>query len=420
MGARRKPLNLDRKQVAVIGAGVTGLTAADALAGWGVRVSLFEKTPFLGGHAIQLNCKATDACVKCGACVADDKLRRAARHPHVQIHTGTQVEAITGGRPYRIDYRTHPPLVNADRCDGCGICFDKCPVSGAIFQNRNPRVGPHVAIRRDLCRYFDDGACTLCKDACPQGAIVLSSEAQSGTMQADAVVAATGFTPYDPSEKPYGYGRFPDVITSLDAERWLHEHTVMKRPSDGRPARRIAFIQCVGSRDARLGHPWCSKICCGSSLRMARLIQSRQKEVQITCFYIDVQSFGRDFQSVYRRVRENITMIRAIPGDIVRTDTGELEVIYFDPQNDAAKEALFDVVVLSVGLIPSADNGPLARILGWTLDESGFLPRHGSDRHPSPEGIFTAGAAVGPMTIAESVASAEKAVYDMVRYLKAS
>jgi heterodisulfide reductase subunit A2 len=406
--------------VAVIGAGVAGLTAADTLAGWGVRISLFEKTPFLGGHAIQLNCKATDTCVKCGACVAEDKLLRATRHPHVEIHTGTQIEAITGQHPYQIDYRSHSPMVNADLCDGCGICFEKCPVSGAIFQDHASHVGPYVAIRRDLCRYFDNAACTLCRDACPQGAIGLSSQAQSGTMQADAIIVATGFTPYDPSDKPYGYGQFPNVITSLDAERLLREHTVMKCPSDGRTAVRIAFIQCVGSRDTRLGHPWCSKICCGSSLRMARLIQSHQEDAQITCFYIDVQTFGKDFKPFYNSVRENITMIRAIPGDILRTDTDELEVIYFDPETNASKEALFDIVVLSVGLLPAENNQSMAQILGWSQDESGFMPRHGSDRRPGPEGIFTAGAATGPMTIAESVSSAEKTVYDMIRYLETS
>ena len=412
-------MNIDHKHVAVIGAGVTGLTATDALAGWGVHVSLFEKTPFLGGHAIQLNCKATDACVKCGACVAEDKLLRATRHPTVEVFTGTQIETITGQRPFQIAYRTHSPLVNADQCNGCGVCLQKCPVPGAILRGHAPRVGPYVAIRRDLCRYFDNAACTLCRDACPQGAIGLSSQAQTGTMRADAIFVATGFTTYNPSNKPYGYSRFQNVITSLDAERLLREHAVMKRPSDGRPAGRIAFIQCVGSRDAQLGHPWCSKICCGSSLRMARLIQSRQKDAQITFFYIDVQTFGKDFQSFYLNARENIAMIRAIPGDILRTDTDELEVIYFDPETNASKESLFDIVVLSVGLLPAEDNGPMARILDWTLDESGFLPRHGSDRHPAPEGIYTAGAAMGPMTIAESVSSAEKTVYDMVRYLTA-
>ena len=345
-------MDADHYHVAVIGAGVAGLTAADALASWGVRVTLFEKTPFLGGHAIRLGCKATEACVKCGACMAKDKLLRATHRANVIVHTGTRIEAISGQGPYEISY-------------------------------------------------------------CADG----SAKTQSKRMPADAILVATGFTPYDPNDKPYGYGQFQDVITSLEAERLLRENWLMRRPSNGHQAGRIAFIQCVGSRDARLGHLWCSKICCGSSLRMARLIQSRQKDAQITFFYIDVQTFGKDFQCAYQGARENFEMIRAIPGDIVRTRTDELEVIYFDPQSQASTEAVFDVVVLSVGLMPSAGNPRMATILDLTLDESGFMAPRGNLHRSAPAGIYTAGTAMGPMSIAESVGSAEKAVFDIVRYL---
>jgi heterodisulfide reductase subunit A-like polyferredoxin len=113
-------------------------------------------------------------------------------------------------------------------------------------------------------------------------------------------------------------------------------------------------------------------------------------------------------------------MIRAIPGDILRTDTDELEVIYFDPESSASEESVFDIVVLSVGLLPAGDNARMARILDWSADESGFMPLHGSQGHPAPAGIYAGGAVTGPMTIAESVSSAEKTVFDMVRYLTAS
>ncbi|MFO7716367.1 NAD(P)-binding protein [Desulfosarcina sp.] len=403
--------------MAVIGAGVAGLTAAGLLAGWGVEVSLFEKSPFLGGHAIQLGCKATDSCVKCGACVAEDQLMGVVRNPKVSIHAGTQIEAISGQGPYQISFCSHSPLVHADRCNGCGICFQKCPVPGAILQGQAPRVGPYVAIRQDLCRFFDDGACSLCRETCPQGAIHLSAGTRSGQIHVDAILVATGFAPYIPSHKPYGYGLFQNVITSLDAERLLREKTLMKRPSDGRLAGRIAFIQCVGSRDARQGHPGCSKICCGSSLRMARLIQSRQNDAQIAFFYIDVQNFGKDFQCFYANARTSIEMIRAIPGDIIRTEKDELEVIYFDPETKVSKEAFFDVVILSVGLLPSGDNKRVARMLNLPLNDSGFISPSGDDRRPSPAGIYTAGAATGPMSIAESVSSAERTVFQIIGYL---
>ena len=406
-----------QKHVAVIGAGVTGLTAAEALATLGARVSLIEKSPFLGGHAVQLNCKATDACVKCGACVAEDKLQRAVCQTGITIFTGTEIEMVSDHNPYRLNFRVHSPLVNADQCNGCGVCFDKCPVPGAILQGRAPRVGSYVAIRRDLCRYFDQKACTLCRDICPQKAIQLSVVDEKGMIEADAILVASGFSPYNPSHKPYGYGRFPDVLTSLDAERMLREHVRLRRPSDGGTVKRLAFIQCVGSRDARLGHSWCSKICCGSSMRMARLIQSRQEDVQITFFYIDVQTFGKDFAYIYRQIDQNMTMTRAIPGEITISADNDLQVTYFDPQSHESRQDTFDLAVLSVGLLPSADNQHLADMLGVATTQDGFMPPHGSANDDVPPGIFFAGSVMGPMTIAESVGSAEKAAFDVVRYL---
>lgn len=408
---------MHKNHVVVIGAGVCGLTAAHELAGLGMGVSLIEKTPFLGGHAIQLNCKATDECVKCGACLAEEKLLQATRHPNIEIHTGAQIESVSAQNPYQITCRIHSPLVNADRCNGCGICFQKCPVPGTILQGRAPRVGPYVAIRRDLCRYFNNAACTLCRDICPQEAISLDAGSQSSSLQADAIIAATGFAPYNPSDKPYGYGRFQNVVTNLDAERMLREDVVMKCPSDGREARRIAFIQCVGSRDTVLNHPWCSKICCGSSLRMARLIQSRSEKCHITFFYIDIQTFGKDFQQFYNQAKNNIDMVRAIPGDIYSTEKDELKVIYFDPESKASNEALFDVVILSAGLLPSHDNEQMSQLLGCSLDTDGFMLSGNQAGNHVPDGIFIAGAALGPMSIAESISSAEKAVFDATKHL---
>jgi heterodisulfide reductase subunit A len=410
-------VNAAYKHVAVIGAGVAGLTAAEALARWGVKVSLFEKTPFLGGHAVQLNCKAADACVKCGACLAEEKLRQVVGHDKVDIYTGTRIEAVSDRVPYQIRYQVQSPLVNADRCNGCGICLPKCPVPGAILQGRAPRVGPYVAIRRDLCRYFDNGACSLCRDTCPQDAIHLADTTQSGVIEADAVVLATGFEPYNPSSKPYGYGRFPNVITSLDAERLLREDGRIRRPSDGKPAKRLAFIQCVGSRDASLGHSWCSKICCGSSMRMGRLLQSRQTDVAVSFFYIDVQTYGKDFPIAYAQARDHLNMVRAIPGEVRATAADELEVITFDPQTGESREDRFDVVVLSVGLLPSADNRRLAQTFDLTLDDSGWLSDSAGGQPDETAGVFTAGTVSGPMTIAQSISSAEQTVYALLHYL---
>jgi heterodisulfide reductase subunit A len=348
-------VDLKGKQGVVIGAGIAGLTAAAALSRWGVRVWLIDKAPALGGHAIQLSCKAIEGCVQCGACQVHERAQQVARQKNITFVPGAR---IVGSRR---DGRLELALAASgqDAGQGAGLVPD--------------------------------------------------------TLNADALLVTTGFTAYDPSSKPYGYGQFANVLTNLDAERILHATGVLARPSDGRLPRRMAFIQCVGSRDHRIGHNWCSKICCGSALRMARLVQSRQPGTAVTFFYIDVQSFGRQFQATYDGCRDRIRTVRAIPADIRKTADDDMQVTFFDPQERNATDAVFDLVVLSAGLTPSADNAILASVLGMRLLDNGFYCPHDNDAQPP--GMFAAGAALGPMSIAESIDSAGKAAFDMVRYL---
>ncbi len=232
------------------------------------------------------------------------------------------------------------------------------------------------------------------------------------SLNADAVILATGFTPFDPSEKPYGYrkGGNGNVITHLELEAMLYRRGTVRRPSDGAAPETIAFIQCVGSRDLALGRPWCSCVCCGSALRMARRIQQENPYVKATFFYIDVQSFSRNFDVVYADFRSNIRMIRAIPGDVVKTPDDRLRVGYFDPVERRYTEECFDLTVLSVGMGPNPDTPDLARIFGVSLDRFGFLGH-------APDGIFVAGSAVQPMGIADSMANGAAAAHSAFEYL---
>lgn len=347
-------MKLQDKHVVVIGAGISGLTAADALAVRGVGVSLLERSPAPGGHAIGFSCKATDKCVKCGACKAQTILQRVLEQPNIDIYCDTQAKKVDLSQGYTVHYETQGASTN------------------------------------------------------------------SGSLRADAVVVATGFKVYDPSDKHFGYGRYANVVTNLEAESILRKQTLLQKPSDNLPVDRIAFIQCVGSRDTQIGHDWCSKICCGSALRMARLAQARQPELKATFFYIDVQTFGKDFQAFYDQACGQIQMVRSIPGDIFQLDDGCLQAVYFDPDTHQPLEATFDMVVLSAGMMPVVGSHELARMFNWPLAENGFLQGHATTGGSHPPGVYVTGTALGPASIAESIDSAGKAVWDVLNYLTAS
>lgn len=407
---------MTQRHVTIIGGGVAGLAAATALAPLGIQVDVIEKTGFLGGHAIRLACKATDTCVRCGACMAEEKLRQAKAHPGIDLFTNCHLENIRYESGYTFERHSQPPCIDPAKCTDCGDCFDRCP-PGAILKGSSASHHPFFSIDRTQCTTFNGGSCDICLKTCPYQAIQLRIEPNIQTGRTDVILMATGFSPYSPQDKPYGYGRFPNVVTNLEMEAILRRDGIATLPATGAPARRIAFIQCVGSRDQKLNHLWCSKVCCGSALRMAGLIKHRQPEAEITCFYIDIQTFGRDFDSFYPKIAGDIRMVRAIPGDIFEQEDHSLAVIFADPASHESCEETFDQVVLSIGLCPNEGKDDWVSRLGFDLDEDGFLSPPGPERAEHGRGIFVAGAASGPMSIPESIASAGSAVRSILKFL---
>ena len=404
----------------VIGSGVAGLSAALELTQSGISVEIIEKSDFAGGHAIRLACKATDQCVKCGACVVEEKLDRAVRNSGIRILTGSRIESISKSERYAICLNQKPKYINAQKCTACGVCLHQCPQEGAIIQGVSRNHSPFFAINEKECLYLADQSCRRCQEACPENAIALDARADRVVCEADAIVLATGFETFNPQNKPYGYGVFKNVVTNMELEDILRREGQAIRPSDGQPARKIAFVQCVGSRDAKLDHLWCSKICCGSALRMGGLINARQPESEISFFYIDVQTFGRDFVPFYRQVQEEVRMIRAIPGDIFETPEGQLRVTYITAETHETIEEIFDCVVLSVGLQPCKENLEVVRQLNLKLADSGFVNPSEIEDEASDTGVFSAGAVGGPMSIAESIANAGETSLKILKYLEAS
>ncbi len=290
----------------------------------------------------------------------------------------------------------------ADGCVSCGACV----VHGKILQALS-----HPNIQMYLNTSIES------VDKTKRFTVRLNQSQEVRHIEADAILLATGFTPYVPQAKPYAYGQFANVVTTLDLDRNFRQGALVRRPSDNAAPRQMAFIQCVGSRDSRIGHLWCSKICCGASLRMARRIQYRQADTEITFFYIDVQTFGKNFQTYYADCKKRIRMIRAIPADILRTGDDRLNVSYFDPDTQAYQEALFDMVILSIGLAPSESAKHLGAVLNIAPDVMNYTCGPKSVAAMLPNGIFIAGAAIEPMSIAESLDSAAGAADSIFQYL---
>jgi heterodisulfide reductase subunit A len=408
------------KNVLIIGGGVAGLSAAVELGDLDIRVDLVEKSNFLGGHAIGYACKTIDnTCVKCGACMVEEKLQSAVSHPNIKIWTGSQVQNISNNGRFSSIIFQEPLYIDPEKCTNCGLCLDRCPADGAVLKGFSKSNHPFYVFNKEKCLYFKDQSCTICKDECPETAIDLDKEASEHTLEADAVLIATGFQPFNPKDKPYGYGRFKNVVTALDMEKMLKQTGEAKKPIDNKRPQKIAFIQCVGSRDAKLNHLWCSKVCCGSALRMARLIKERQPDTEITFFYMDVQTFGKDFEPYYQEAREDIRMIRAIPGDFYEMEDQGLKVNYVNNLTHETVEEIFDLVVLSVGITPCEDIGTVSRMFKIESDEFGFLKTGDKELSVSKNGVFTAGTVQGPMSIPETIAGAGSAVWKIIKYLNA-
>jgi heterodisulfide reductase subunit A len=411
---------MESSNVLVIGGGIAGLTATHELAKLGIKVELVEKEPFLGGHAIQFTCKAVESCAKCGACMAEEKLKNVIHDGNIIIHTGANLERISKNDHFHYNIQLNPNYIDPSKCTGCRICAEKCPVERAISCGFSIKNHPIFSINKSKCLYFKDKSCTICLNLCPEGAINPEMTGTGYSSSADAVIMATGFEPFDPVKKPYGYRVFKNVITNLDLEKMLKINGIAIKPSDGMPPGKIAFIQCVGSRDSKLSHLWCSKICCASALRMARVIKTRKPETSVTFFYIDIQGSGKDFETLYQKAKEDFRMIRAIPGDIYKTEDDRLKITYFDNLSKSNGEEVYDMVVLSVAMIPGSGTKELAEMLGIIPCDTGFVKSCENDDIAGSGGVFVAGTAGGPLSIAESITHAVKTAWDVAKYLKAN
>ncbi|MFH1033467.1 MAG: FAD-dependent oxidoreductase [Pseudomonadota bacterium] len=401
------------KSVLVLGGGLAGITVALELAGQGVRVALADKDDFLGGVAARLTCKALESCQKCNGCLAEPRLGAVLDHPGITLWRRSRVaEVARQERGFKVALTQGPAYIDPRRCTGCGLCLEVCPAAeaGAL---RPPLIAgdrPRLAIGQEACLYFKDQRSTLCRDTCPEEAIDFQQVPRRVELEVDALVLATGFAPYPAGQKErLGHGRVPDVVTALELEESLRRLGRPARPSDGQTPKKVAFIQCVGSRE-RLGHNYCSRVCCGYALRLGRHLHERHGAA-VSIFYMDLQSFGHAMDDFLAAAQSELNLVRSMPYDVYRGRDGGAVLEYQALSGQAPVQGAFDLVVLSVGMAPNPDNPALAQACGLSLDGHGFLD-------PGP-GIFVTGAAGGPLDMAEVVAQAGAAAQEALSYLEA-
>jgi heterodisulfide reductase subunit A len=425
--------------VMVVGGGIAGIQAALDLAESGFYVYLVEKKTAIGGVMPQLD--KTFPTNDCSMCTLAPKLVEVARHLNIEIIAPAAVTGISGEvGNYQVEVTKKARYIDESRCIACGLCAEKCPkkVPDEFNQGLNFRKAAYVlypqavplkyAIDPEHCIYFLKGKCRACEKLCPSQAVDLSQTDQVLNLNVGSVILAPGFQILDPRLKPeYGYGRYPNVLTSLEFERILSAtgptQARIIRPSDGGEPVKIAWIQCVGSRDAAHGRGYCSSVCCMYATKQANIAQEHHHQIQPTIFFIDLRAHGKGFESYYQRAKtqHHVRYVRAMVSRVLQVPRSKnLELTYVDETNGVQTEE-FDLVVLSVGLGINGENVELARKLGVELSPHNFVQT--SCFTPvvtSRPGIFACGAFNGPKDIPDSVVEGSAAAASAARTLAAA
>jgi heterodisulfide reductase subunit A len=406
--------------VMVVGAGISGVQTALDLADSGFRVYLVEKRASIGGVMAQLD--KTFPTNDCSMCIMAPKLVEAGRHRNITLITNAEIEGIKG-QPgdFVITLNRHTLRVDDNKCTGCGECALKCPVETADEYNEGlkkrkaiyvmyPQAVPLVyCIDKDKCI-----GCGICVEECKAKAVVYDQKDVPMDVKVGAVVLCPGFEEFDARlKKEYGYGEFKNVVTSIEFERILSSTgpyfgTVL-RPSDGEIPQKVAFIQCVGSRDEKVGNTFCSSVCCMYAIKEAIIAGEHTAGLKPTIFFMDIRAVGKEFEDYRDRAEKEygIKMHRGTRVASVEEDpvTKNLLLRYSSGGELIAEE--FDMVVLSVGLKPPADAEQLAKRLGIELNKHGFCTTSVYDPlSTSRPGIFVSGAFAAPKDIPTSVAEA--------------
>ncbi len=417
------------EEALVIGAGVAGITTSLRLNEFGMKVHLVEKRASIGGHMIQY--PKVFPTLDCSQCILTPKMSQISQAKNIDLHSYSEIKEITGvPGDFKAKVWVKPRGVDPEKCIGCGQCSEVCPSSMSDEFNEGlqerkaiyrpfPQAVPSIfTIDYDSCIQ-----CGACERTCPADAIDIGDSGKILDLNVGAIVLATGFELYDLSGLPqYGYGLYPNVVTSLEMERILDVNgptgSMVVVPETGREVKNVTYVLCAGSRDTEVGRPHCSRVCCLYSLKQAQLL--RDRGLNVTIHYIDIRAPGRRYEEFYRTTQEKgATFIKGKVTEIV--PQGEKVLVRSeDMMLNKLIEYPADLVVLAPPIISPEDSLKLAESLRVPVDEDEFV----LERHPKldpvstkRDGIYAAGVVVGPKDIQSTTAEAEGAAMKVVNFL---
>ena len=422
------PADENYGDVIVVGGGISGIQAALDLATTGYKVFLVDKAPTIGGKMAQLD--KTFPTNDCSMCIESPKFIECDRHPNIEIMTYTEVVQVDGeAGDFTVTLNKKPRYIIEEKCTGCTVCAEYCPIqipdpfnqelsSNKAIHIYFSQAVPLVPYIDDACSFLKDQKCSICVGVCKTNAIDLHQVAEKRVVKVGAIVLSPGYDVFHPEVRgDYGYGKYKNVVTSLDFERLLcatgpHTGEIL-RPSDHKHPKKIAWIHCVGSRQSIPGgHSYCSSVCCTYIQKQVILAKDHDAEMTAMIFHNDIRSYGKDFERFYQRAEHlpGVSFIRSyvdVGWEI--PSTNNVTIRYSTP-DEGVKEEEFDLVVLGVGLIPPANVDKLSAIFGVELNAHHFCRTDATTPiQTSRPGIFITGAFQGPLDIPESVITASGA-----------
>jgi len=412
----------------VVGGGIAGIQAALEIANGGFHVYLVEREPSLGGHMAQFD--KTFPTLDCSACILTPRMVEAGTHPNITLLTWSEVMSVSGyvGN-FNVTVKKKARYVNEELCTGCSICVEKCPKKvidniyeagighrKVIYTPFAQAVPNYPVLDKPNCTYFEKGTCKACEKFCPTNAIDFNQQDETLNIEVGNIILATGYDLFDAGRVTnYGYGRLPNVFTSMEFERMSNASgptggEITLRDGKTKP-KSVGIIHCVGSRDKNFNN-YCSTICCMQSLKFAHLVKEHTGAT-VYEFYIDMRTAAKGYDEFYQRILDEGTLfVRGKVAEVTDAarepyEKGKLIIQVEDTFIGKQRRIPVDMVVLSSGMEPRIDAKQTGKLFGISCSSDGWY----IERHPKldpvttmTEGILIAGCASGPKDIPASVA----------------